>query len=122
MNREPSATTMSTNAAASTLFIRKLNDSFRSTFIGGTVMITNGVEGLPALDRSTLLRAVRAFEAFNSDNDPHGEHDFGSIDLDGSRYFWKIDYYDATMDGGSPDPSDPAVTRRVLTIMRAEEY
>ena len=27
-----------------------------------------------------LLQRVRAFDAFTEDNDPHGEHDFGSID------------------------------------------
>jgi hypothetical protein len=31
-------------------------------------------------------------------------------------------YYDRKTEFGSSDPADPAVTTRVLTIMRADEY
>ena len=102
--------------------IRELNDAFRRTFVGGAVMITAGVEAMPRDQRRMLLEKVRAFDAFTNDNDPHGEHDFGSIDEGGVRCFWKIDYYDRATEMGSPDPADPAVTTRVLTIMRADEY
>jgi hypothetical protein len=49
-------------------------------------------------------------------------HDFGSIEIDGETYFWKIDYYDLAMQFGSESPEDPEQTTRVLTIMRADEY
>ena len=102
--------------------IRELNDAFRSTFVGGAVMVTQGVEAMPLDQRRSILQKVRSFDAFSDDNDPHQEHDFGSIDEAGVRCFWKIDYYDRKTEFGSPDPADPAVTTRVLTIMLADEY
>ena len=51
-----------------------------------------------------------------------GEHDFGALTVAGVRLLWKIDYYDAAMAGGSPDPADPSVTTRVLTVMLAHEW
>ena len=73
---------------------------------------------------SNVARSSRrcAFDAFTDDNDPYGEHDFGAIDEGGVRCFWKIDNYDRATEMGSPDPADPAVTTRVLTVMRADEY
>jgi Protein of unknown function (DUF3768) len=102
--------------------IRALNDAFRRTFIGGMVTITAGVEALPLDQRRSLLQKVRAFDAFTDDNDPHHEHDFGAVDEGGVRCFWKVDYYDRATELGSPDPTDPEVTTRVLTIMCADEY
>ena len=65
---------------------------------------------------------MRTFTEFNAENDPLGEHDFGTIELDGETYFFKIDYYSPDMQGGSEDPSSPEQTVRVMTIMRADEY
>jgi len=65
---------------------------------------------------------VAEFTEFTRDNDPHGEHDFGSFHLAGHHVFWKIDYYDERMESGSEDPANPGKTTRVLTIMLAEEY
>ena len=102
--------------------IRDLNDAFRSTFVCGTVVITAGVEALPPDQRRSILAEVRAFDAFTEDNDPHEEHDFGVVEHGGVRCLWKIDYYDREMEMLSPDPADPSVTTRVLTIMLADEY
>jgi len=78
---------------------------------------------MPADEQADILERVRTFTAFTSHNDPPGEHDFGSFEFGNERIFWKIDYYDRTGERyGSPAPSDPRVTTRILTIMLADEY
>jgi hypothetical protein len=100
--------------------ITALNDRARQTFKECRVVITQGVQGLK--DVRDLLDQVRRYDAFTPNNDPYGEHDFGQITLEGTTFFWKIDYYDLDLHMHSPDPSDVTVTARVLTIMLAEEY
>ena len=102
--------------------IRVLNDNFRSTLVGGQVVMTAGVDALPLDTKARVLLAVQSFSNFTKDNDPHGEHDFGSFEIEGEHYFWKIDYYALDLRGGSEDPADPNGTTRVMTIMRADEY
>lgn len=102
--------------------IRTLNDSFRRSFIGGRVVLTEGILALDERTRENVITQVRAFEKFNPDNDPYGEHDFGSFKIDGCTINWKIDYYDRELSMGSPNPADPKVTTRVLTILLAEEW
>jgi hypothetical protein len=98
--------------------IRVLNDNFRSTFVGGQVVMTAGVASVPLDVKARVLILVQSFSDFTADNDPHGEHDFGSFEVAGEKFFWKIDYYDNDMMFGSEDPADPEETTRVL----ADEY
>ncbi len=102
--------------------IRLRNDNFRSTGIGGKVLMTRGIAALSEQDQSEIMQKVRAFDTFTEDNDPYREHDFGAFTHNGRKVFWKIAYYDPSMDWGSEDPSDDEKTVRVLTIMLAEEY
>jgi hypothetical protein len=102
--------------------IRQLNDDFRQSFIGGRVLVTPGIRSLPIEANAAVLERVRAFADFNPENDPLGEHDFGSFEVEGETYFFKIDYNARDMQSGSDDPADPTKTVRVLTIMRADEY
>ena len=100
----------------------KLNDRLRKTFQGGRVMLTQGILRLPADDQFAVLEKVKAFDDFTEGNDPYGEHDFGAFEYIEEKFFWKIDYYDPTLERGSEDPADPQKTTRVLTIFLAEEY
>ena len=102
--------------------IAHLNDEFRRSFSGGKVMMTSGVDALPAMVKAAVLQKVATFEEFTEGNDPHGEHDFGSFELLGRKFFWKIDCYDRELRYGSEDPSDPEKTIRVLTVMLSDEY
>ena len=104
--------------------IRDLNDAFRKTLDPtlGRMVLTAGVSALPSDVRAMAIRKVATFDAWSADNDPHGEHDFGNFDLAGRKFFFKVDYYDPSLDAGSADPADPAKTTRVLTLMLAEEY
>lgn len=104
------------------LAIRRLNDLFRTSLSGGTVVVTTGVQALSVNAHAEALKSVVIFSDFTPDNDPHGEHDFGAFTIEGHKLFWKIDYYDARQEYGSPDPANPDVTTRVLTIMLASEY
>jgi hypothetical protein len=81
--------------------------------------------GVAALGREAIERIVKTiavFDDFCHANDPYEEHDFGSFEAEGKTIYFKIDYYDRALSMHSPDPSDPAVTERVITIMLAEEY
>jgi Protein of unknown function (DUF3768) len=90
--------------------------------VAGKLVQTSGISALSAADQSAIREKVETFNAVTKDNDPHGERDFGNFEHAGQRVFWKIDYYNRAMDGGSEDPSDPSKTVRVLTIMLAGEY
>lgn len=102
--------------------IKTLNDNFRKTFIGGTVVLTQGIKDKADQDIAAILSKIVFFNDFTEENDPYGEHDFGKITYKQQIIYWKIDYYDETMQYLSENPSNPEVTNRVMTVMLAEEY
>ena len=115
-------TTDSNPADARPLAIRALNDRFRQTFNGGRVVATAGIMALDEAARLRIFIAVQAFVAFDEGNDPYGEHDFGSLEAEGERVFFKIDYPAPGGSMHSEDSADAAKTERVMTIMFASEY
>jgi hypothetical protein len=113
---------MTDNSEQKTARIRALNNALRRCGRGGRIMITAGLETLGSETIARVLAAVAAFDNFSDDNDPYGEHDCAILRVDAVRVLFKIDYYDRTLTAHSDDPSDPAVTERVMTVMLAEEY
>lgn len=119
--------------------IARLNDMARKAMgVACTVVATVGFRSLSASDQSCVRERIETFDAFDEDNDPHSERDFGCVyqlgdgrwtterprlrEDERERVFWKLDYYDRDLRLGSEDAANPAVTRRVLTIMLADEY
>jgi hypothetical protein len=102
--------------------IRALNDQLRQHLSGGMAVITPGVAALGAEAVDRIVETIAVFGDFCHANDPHEEHDFGAFEVDGQMIMFRIDYFDKSMLMHSPDPADPSVTQRVITIMLAEEY
>ena len=89
---------------------------------GKRLLVTPGVQDLGPIVLMLLLRKIAAFDAFTETNNPHGERDFGAIEIEGRKVLFKIDYYDPDMEHGSDDPTDLAKTVRVMTLMLPSEY
>lgn len=102
--------------------IRALNDALRVHGQGGRVMLSRAIACLEERTIRAIISAVRRFDDFDESNDPHGEHDCAILTVEGISVMFKIDYYDLDLAYHSPDPADPHVTRRVLTVMLADDY
>jgi len=102
--------------------IRALNDELRKHLLGGGAVITAGIAELGPEAVERLVKTIAVFDNFCHANDPHEEHDFGTFRFDDVDVIFKIDYFDKSLNFHSPNAADPAVTERVITIMRADEY
>ena len=102
--------------------VRRLNDNLRKHPETGIAVITPGVAALGAEALQQIFRTISIYDDFCQANDPYGEHDFGAFETNGQKVLFKIDYYDKRLNAHSPDPADPTVTQRVITVMLAEEY
>ena len=69
--------------------IAALNDEHRRSMQGCTV--TKGIVAMGSAANEVFV-GVRDYADFNENNDPYGEHDFGSLKVARQRVFWKIDY------------------------------
>ncbi|QIG75720.1 DUF3768 domain-containing protein [Rhizobium phage RHph_Y2_17_1] len=102
--------------------VRALNDKLRRFETDGEIHISGGLAQAEQEEIVAAVEQVRNYVAFDPKDDPYNEHDYGSFEIEGQRYMWKIDYYALDMESGSENPADPKVTRRVLTIFYAEDY
>jgi hypothetical protein len=102
--------------------IRALNDELRRKLLTGHAVMTAGIAALGPEAVARIVKTIAVYDDFCHANDPYEEHDFGSFEADGHTILFKIDYLDKALTAHSPDPSDPSVTERVITIMLADEY
>lgn len=112
MNQEPSTVSPATIALK--------NDQLRKMIphlpFPHRCVLTDEIATLPENQLAWVINQVRSFSDFNENNDPHGEHDFGSFDLEGQTVFWKFDYFDSDLKYFEENGT------RILTIMYAHEY
>lgn len=113
---------MDVTHAAKLRRIRHLNDLLRCKGVGGEVMVSAALDDMGTAMVVTSLLAVASYSSFNELTDPHAERDFGMVDVGGTSVVWKIDYFDRSLNFRSPDPADPTLTHRVMTVMLAHEY
>jgi len=97
--------------------IQFLNDQLRTTGKGGLMIAMPGFQALPKELRSKAIELLRTEQSFDMDGDAGEEHEMGMITIAEHFVCWNITYYDSERTGLSSDPSDPTVTRRVLTLM-----
>ena len=106
--------------------IAELNDQLRRNLPSpgklGTLLVTESVSHLDFDEQLQVIGMIKRFDDFTEDNDPYKEHDMGSIEHNGTKYFFKIDYYDKALKFHSPDPTDPKQTQRVITVMESSDY
>ena len=102
--------------------IARLNDEFRKDLLSGHIVMTMGVRALARQTQFKALKAIQDFDDFTPDNDPWAHHDFGEVIADSHRIWWKIDCFSKDLRFGSPNPADPSVTTRVMTILTPAEY
>ena len=101
--------------------IRALNDKLPKDFNQGHAVMTMGIAALGAEAVARIVQTIEVYDDLCHANDPYEEHDFGSFEAEGHTIFFKINYYDPALTVLSLDPSNPFVTKRVITIMLAEE-
>ncbi|MCP3446196.1 DUF3768 domain-containing protein [Bradyrhizobium sp. CCGUVB14] len=102
--------------------IRALNDKLRQDLSTGTAVMTNGIAAMGPEAVHRLVQTLSVFDDFCAANDPYSERDFGAFEFEGVLVAFKIDYYDLDLCFHSPDPADASVTKRVITLMRLDEY
>ena len=101
------------------------NDAFRKKQLGGGQgkwVHTAAIEAMGQAFVTACYGAVATYDAFAEDHDPYCTHEMGVMEVQGHTVWWKIDLYDQSYDGGSPEPLSLFQTRRVLTVLFPSDY
>ncbi len=100
--------------------VAQLNDRFRRRQEGhGDIVVTPGIRDQGSAFVAKALASVQAYDDFPAE---HPCHDFGIVSVDAIRIGFKIDAYDRDVIFGSPNPADPMVTHRVMTVFTPLEW
>lgn len=118
--------------------IAALNDAARAgSLLTAKTVLTRALADMlagddpdPGTRQLNLLMGQRALRRLINEtpidpgNDPHGERDFGTVEYQGHKIFWKVDVYsnDGTFAWGSETPWDALQSFRVVTIMLAGDW
>jgi hypothetical protein len=100
--------------------IAEKNDQLRQTAphlrLPHRFVLSDEIAALPKDQLEWIIYKVKMFSDFNEKNDPHSERDFGELELQGQKIFWKFDYYDQHLKYFEENGI------RILTVMFAYEY
>ena len=89
----------------------------------GRMVMTSNIGAMGPAFVQSCVDAIGRLDHFPEENDPDGYHDFGSVEVQGTAVWFKIDAYeDENMAFGSDAPDDPARTFRVLTILLPSDW
>ena len=109
--------------------IAEQNDAFRKGMVKGLprdmrgrIVITPGIRAMGRDFETAAYVSVSKDTVFSEANDPWGARDFGTVIVNGTKVWWKIDLYNNDFNAGSEAPCDLAQTRRLVTILLPSEY
>ena len=102
----------------------------KTVFTRALADILVGEDSDPGTRQLNLMMGQRALRRLINEtpidpgNDPHGERDFGVVEHQGHKIFWKVDVYanDGTFAWGSEVPWDAQQSFRVVTVMLASDW
>mgnify|MGYP001412358682 CR=1 FL=1 len=118
--------------------IAALNDAARAgslvtsktVFTRALADILAGEDPDPDTRQLNLMMGQRALRRLINEtpigpgNDPHGERDFGVVEHQSHKIFWKVDVYanDGMFVWGSEVPWDAQQSFRIVTVMLASDW
>ena len=109
------------------------NDQFRrrkclgaktTVQLQGLIVMTHALAAMDPLFVHQARITIGRLHVFEADNDPDGFHDFGSVEIDGQKVWFKVDMYE-TGSGkryGAERPDNPVMTERVMTLMLPSDW